>query len=236
MAAAGGQLEVSAGARHLEEHAGIPVVIVEAADLRQAQAVAVEADEVVQAVCVPGDAELHGLCLRWWSAGAAQCQREPDLVSQRDAVNIDLRIARLGCEDISLDRQQPKSEQLVEAQHPRVGSRSRDEQRRALLLAADRRCALEQHPADPRALAMLPHGDALDLGIVRTGAGDELQMADHGGPVSCREHAPEVVVATHSRGRVIRQREEIGQRRTGSVEPLDPQHHTDTTKAGVTAL
>ena len=57
------QLEVGTGAGHLEEHAVIAVVIAEAADLGEPEAVAVERDDLVQAVGVPGDAHLH----RWAS-------------------------------------------------------------------------------------------------------------------------------------------------------------------------
>src|SRR5512133_4397618 len=57
--AARGQLEVRVGARHGEKHAVVAVVIAEAADLGQPDAVPVEPDDLVQALRVPGDAQLH---------------------------------------------------------------------------------------------------------------------------------------------------------------------------------
>ena len=59
MPAAGGELEVRARARDREEHAVVAVVIAEAADLGQPEAVAVERDDLVQALGVPGDAQLR---------------------------------------------------------------------------------------------------------------------------------------------------------------------------------
>ena len=53
------QLEVRAGARHREEHAVVAVVIAEAADLGQPDAVPVERDDLVEALGVPGHAQLH---------------------------------------------------------------------------------------------------------------------------------------------------------------------------------
>lgn len=57
--AAGGQLQVRSGARDGEEHAVIAVVIAKAADLGQPEAVAVERDQLVEAVGVAGNAQLH---------------------------------------------------------------------------------------------------------------------------------------------------------------------------------
>jgi hypothetical protein len=57
--AARGQLEVCAGARHREKLAVVAVVIAEAADLGQPDAVSVEPDHLVQALRVPGDPQLH---------------------------------------------------------------------------------------------------------------------------------------------------------------------------------
>lgn len=56
--AARGQLEVRAGARHREKHAVVAVVIAEAADLGQPDAVSVEPEDLVQALGVPGDSQL----------------------------------------------------------------------------------------------------------------------------------------------------------------------------------
>src|SRR5689334_1493599 len=53
------ELAVGAGAGHLEEHPVVAVVVTEAADLDQPESVAVEADELVEALGVTGDAELH---------------------------------------------------------------------------------------------------------------------------------------------------------------------------------
>ena len=47
------QLEMRAGSRHLQEHAFIAVVVFEAADLVQSEAVAVEPNERVEALGVP---------------------------------------------------------------------------------------------------------------------------------------------------------------------------------------
>jgi hypothetical protein len=49
-----------AGAREREEHAVIPVVIAEPADLGEAEAVAVEGDNLVQALGVTSNAKVHG--------------------------------------------------------------------------------------------------------------------------------------------------------------------------------
>ena len=57
--AARGQLEVRTGARHREEHAVVAVVIAEAADLGQPEAVSVERDDLIQALGMPGDAQPH---------------------------------------------------------------------------------------------------------------------------------------------------------------------------------
>ena len=57
--AAGSQFEMGAGAGHLEEHAAVAVVILEATDLGQTKAVAVETDEVVEALGVASHAQLH---------------------------------------------------------------------------------------------------------------------------------------------------------------------------------
>ena len=59
MAAAGGELEMRIGSRHLQEHAVVAVVTAEAADLGQAEAVAVERDNLVRVLRVPGHAQLH---------------------------------------------------------------------------------------------------------------------------------------------------------------------------------
>ena len=45
-----GELEVGAAAGHLQEHSVVPVVIVEAADLRDAEPVPIEPHELVQAL------------------------------------------------------------------------------------------------------------------------------------------------------------------------------------------
>jgi hypothetical protein len=57
--AAGGELEMRAAPGHLQEHAVVSLVITEATDLDQPEAVAIEADELVQSACVTGDAQLH---------------------------------------------------------------------------------------------------------------------------------------------------------------------------------
>jgi hypothetical protein len=132
--------------------------------------------------------------------GALQCQREPDLVSQRNAVDVDLRVAGLRREDVPFDAQQPEPEPLIEAKRARIGGRGRDEERRMALLAADRRRALEEHPANSRALAILPDRNALHLRLVRALAGDQLQMADDGRAVSCHQHAPAIAIRAHRRG------------------------------------
>ena len=59
MLAAGGELEMGLGAGNLEEHAVVTVVTAEAADLHEAQAVAVEAHQLVQALGVARDPQLH---------------------------------------------------------------------------------------------------------------------------------------------------------------------------------
>ena len=51
-----GQLEMRAGARYLQEHAVIAVVVAKPADLGQAKPVAVEPDDRVQPVGVASDA------------------------------------------------------------------------------------------------------------------------------------------------------------------------------------
>jgi hypothetical protein len=51
---------VRAGARDRQEHAVIAVVIAKPADLGQAESVAVEGDELVQALGVTSNAKLHG--------------------------------------------------------------------------------------------------------------------------------------------------------------------------------
>src|SRR2546423_192412 len=56
-----GQLEVSAAARHREEDAVVALVPAEAADLGEADAVAVERHDLVEALGVAGDAKLHEL-------------------------------------------------------------------------------------------------------------------------------------------------------------------------------
>ena len=84
MAAAGGELEVRIGSRHPQEHAVVAVVIAEVADLGQPETVAVERDDIVQALRVPGHAQLRIVrgCARSLMIGRAlQGQREPDLVS-----------------------------------------------------------------------------------------------------------------------------------------------------------
>ena len=64
MPAARGQLEVRAGARHREQYAVVAVVIAEAADLGEPDAVSVERDDLVQALGVPGHAQPHRSALR----------------------------------------------------------------------------------------------------------------------------------------------------------------------------
>ena len=58
------QLEVRAGARHREKHAVVAVVIAEATDLGQPDAVSVEPDDLVQSLGVPGNAQPHRSALR----------------------------------------------------------------------------------------------------------------------------------------------------------------------------
>src|SRR4051812_27769913 len=67
-ARAGGQLEVGARARHLKEDAVVAVVVAEPADLDQAEAVAVERDQRLEALGVAGDAQLHPLTPRCCAA------------------------------------------------------------------------------------------------------------------------------------------------------------------------
>jgi len=55
-----GELQMRAGAREREEHAVIPVVIAEPADLGEAEAVAVEGDNLVQALGMTSNAKVHG--------------------------------------------------------------------------------------------------------------------------------------------------------------------------------
>jgi hypothetical protein len=55
----GGQLEVRPGARDGEEDAVVAHVVAEAADLRQADPVAVERDDLGQALGVAGDPQPH---------------------------------------------------------------------------------------------------------------------------------------------------------------------------------
>jgi hypothetical protein len=57
--AAGGELEVGPAARHLEKHAGVAVVLAEATDLHEAEPIAVEPHELVEALGVAGDAQLN---------------------------------------------------------------------------------------------------------------------------------------------------------------------------------
>src|SRR5205807_10378295 len=54
-----GQLEMRASARDREKHAVVAVVPTEAADLGQPDAVAVELDDLFQALGVSRDAQLH---------------------------------------------------------------------------------------------------------------------------------------------------------------------------------
>src|SRR5919204_5232491 len=69
--AAGGQLQVRAGAWHREEDAVVAVVVAEATDLGQPDAVSVEADDLVEALGVSGDAQLHRWLLRVCSTRSA---------------------------------------------------------------------------------------------------------------------------------------------------------------------
>ena len=54
-----GQLEMRVGARHRKKHAVVAGVIVEAANLRQPDAISIERDELPEALSVSGDAQLH---------------------------------------------------------------------------------------------------------------------------------------------------------------------------------
>jgi hypothetical protein len=215
VAAARRQLEVGAGPRDGEEHAVVPVVIVEPADLNEADAVAVEPDDRVQALRVPRDPQLHCSTRRL----AKQVERQPDPVAQRDAVDVDVGVARFGREGVALHAQQSKPEPLIEAQHARVGRRGRDEESGAALLATHLHCARDQHPANAKALSLLAHGEALDLGLVL--AVHELQMADDGRPVAGHEHPPEIAVGAHRRRRVTGQGEQLGEWLASAFEPVD---------------
>jgi len=92
VAAAGSELEVRIGSGHREEHAVVAVVIAEAADLDQPEAVAVERNDLGQALRVPGDAQLRrqGRARRIIVSRALQGQREPGPISQRNAVDVAL--------------------------------------------------------------------------------------------------------------------------------------------------
>jgi hypothetical protein len=57
--AAGRELQVRARSRDGEEHAVVAIVIGEPPDLRQPEAVAVEADDLVEPVGVSRDTKLH---------------------------------------------------------------------------------------------------------------------------------------------------------------------------------
>jgi hypothetical protein len=56
----GRELQVRACARDREENAVIAVVIAEPADLGEAESIAVEGDDLVQALGVTSNAKLHG--------------------------------------------------------------------------------------------------------------------------------------------------------------------------------
>ena len=58
------ELEVRTGSGNLEENPVVPLVILEARDLGETEAVPVEAHDLVEAVGVPGDAKLHGRLAR----------------------------------------------------------------------------------------------------------------------------------------------------------------------------
>ena len=64
VSAASGQLEMRTGARHREKDAVVAVVIAEAADFGQPDAVSVELDDLVEALCVPGNAQPQGSVVR----------------------------------------------------------------------------------------------------------------------------------------------------------------------------
>ncbi len=80
--ASGGELEMRACPRHAQEDAVVAVVIAKAADLRQPEAVAIEADDVVEALRVASDAQLHR-----WPRRTLEDEVEPDPVAQRNPVD-----------------------------------------------------------------------------------------------------------------------------------------------------
>jgi hypothetical protein len=57
--APGGELEVRAGAREVEEHAVIPLMALKAPDLREPHPIAIEADDRLEVVRVSGQTYLH---------------------------------------------------------------------------------------------------------------------------------------------------------------------------------
>src|SRR2546421_7487429 len=97
--------------RHREEDAVVAVVTAKAADLRQPKALPVETDDLVEALRVASDAQLHRSARR-----TLQGEIKPDPVTQRDPIDRQaLGVAVGRHESVALYAQQAESESLVEA-------------------------------------------------------------------------------------------------------------------------